>query len=425
MNEGKTFLDELQDTIKRLQNDGIITAEQIEAGLDVPIEWFFSKGIDRRILSKTMDNICRKVNPAYQKASKKSYDINTIKIIEKNGETFFQISGRDNWTVFNIASQSFHQKAKIETFDEKEFIRELQTTMRESKEYKLQNRLENLSDKQIQEVLRIMYDQRQQINEEKGLGLSLAEMIENFGEYYRYLYNEKEQAEKQDMEITSGGLIEQDVDTIPFTRSGSGSHRERNERVNEIYPFNDRDNIFRQLNPMQIISFDSVDEDKHVQRGTYTSYVYRNKRENGGYFIVAEPYRGDKACRVVYLTDEYVKSLQEGEEDSKFWVNISRTYLEMSGQEFNDEKSTYTMKHRALDTYAAKLQYIISGEKNPNVSNRVIYSGKIILSKLFGVEMNKQSLGEIASDTSREEIDAARRIILTERQEISQGGRAE
>ena len=35
MNEGKTFLDELQDTIKRLQNDGIITAEQIEASVKV------------------------------------------------------------------------------------------------------------------------------------------------------------------------------------------------------------------------------------------------------------------------------------------------------------------------------------------------------------------------------------------------------
>ena len=164
--------------------------------------------------------------------------------------------------------------------------------------------------------------------------------------------------------------------------------------VNEIYPFEQRDAIFRDLNPMKIISFDSIDEEGRVQRGTYTSYVFTNPRENRGYFIISEPYRGDKSCRGVYLSDKFVEDLNGGEENSNFWVDITRIYLEMSGQEFHDEPSTYTFRHRALEQYAARMKYIISGEIDPNVSKSVIYTAKMNLSKLFGIEMNKQKLSE-------------------------------
>ena len=270
-----------------------------------------------------------------------------------------------------------------------------------------------------------MHDQRQQENEAEGLSIALSEMIENFGEYYKYLYSEKEQAEKEDIEVTSGGLIEQDVDSMPYTRTTGKGGGEKTERVNEIYPFEERDSIFRQLKPMKIISFDSIDEDRQVQRGTYTSYIYHNNRDNGGYFLISEPYRGDRACRAAYISDEYIKTLDDGEGNTNFWVDIARGYLEMSGQEFHDEKSTYTFKHRTLDTYAARLQYIISGKIDSNVSKSVIYSAKMNLSQLFGIEISKQRLSQIASGVTREEVSEVRRAIMPQAQVLSVGGREE
>ena len=212
---------------------------------------------------------------------------------------------------------------------------------------------------------------------------------------------------------------------MSYTRTVTGSGGGSVERVNEIYPFEERDQIFRQLKPMEIISFDSIDGEGQVQRGTYTSYVYANRRENGGYFIISEPYRGDKSCRAVYLSEEQKMHFQEGEENTDFWVDMARAYLEMSGQEFHDEPSTYTFKHRALEPYAARMQYIISGDIDSNVSKSVIYSAKMNLSKLFGIEMNKQKLSEIASEVSREEIDEARRAVMPQTKEQSVGGREE
>ena len=423
MDGRKDFRDTLQTTIKELQEDGIITSEQLKEKIRVPIEWFYSNGVDRRILTKTMDNICGKVNPNYKSSTKKSYVIDTVNICESKGSIKVEVIGRDNWTRFYISDLSLHHKGKIEDFTGNEFIEEMQNTIVEQKQYRLKNRLRDLSDGEIKRILRIMYDQKQQENEAKGLSISLSEMIENFGEYYRYLYNEKEQAKAKDVEITPGGLIQQDVDQIPYTRTTKNSENERNERVNEIYPFEERDNIFRQLKPIKIISFDSIDEDRKIQKGTYTSYIYPNKRENGGYFLISEPYQGDKASRAVYVSDEHIETLNAGDENPNFWVDIARKYLEMSSQEFHEEPSTYTFKHRTLDTYATRMKYIITGDIAPNATRGLIYSAKTNLSKLFGIEINKQSLSKIASEITREEIEEARRVIMPQTQEKDRGGR--
>ena len=422
MDERKDFIDTLQTTIRGLQEDGIITSEQLKEKIEVPLEWFYSSGIDRRILSKTFENICEKVNPGYKKATNRNYAINTVKLSEYDGKIRLKIVGRDKWTFFDISDESSHTQGKIQTFSSDEFIEEMNNTIRRDKYGKLRNKFPHLSHEDLQDVMDLLYDSKQQENTTKGLSTSLSEMIENFGEYYRYLYNEKQLTEKEGIKVTSGGLIEQDVDQMSYTRTVAGSGGGSVERVNEIYPFEERDHIFRQLKPMEIISFDSIDGEGQVQRGTYTSYVYANRRENGGYFIISEPYRGDKSCRAVYLSEEQKMHFQEGEENTDFWVDMARAYLEMSCQEFHDEPSTYTFKHRALEPYAARMQYIISGDIDSNVSKSVIYSAKMNLSKLFGIEINKQRLGKIVNEVSKEELDEVRGTLIPQAKEQNVGG---
>ena len=428
MDERKTFLETLQKTIRELQEAGIITEEQLKQKIDIPIGWFYSRDIDRNIMSKTMDNICSKINPNYSQKTKIKPFIDNVRICERNGKIIVEVPGRDGWTYFCLDDNCFHKEGKIAYFSSEEFTQEMYKTIIESKREKIKSKTKNLSDEEISYIMEIMLDQRQQENETKGISLSLVEMIENFGEYYKYLYEEKRQTENNEIQVVSGGLIEQDIDQMDNTRArgnlgtvGNG----KTERVNEIYPFEERDNIFRSLKPIQIISFDSIDENRQVQRGTYTSYVYRNKRENGGYFLISEPYKGDKACRAVYLTDEYINSLQEGEPNNDFWIDIARTYLELSGQDFHDEKSTYTFKHRALDTYSAKMKYIVSGEIDPNVSKSVIYSAKMNLSQLFDADIDKKKMGEIAAKAIKREMDAVRKFIVPRTEEKSVGGREE
>lgn len=425
MNGRKDFIDTLQTTIRGLKEDGIITSEQLKEKIEVPIEWFYSDGVDRRILARTMDNICEKVNPNYKSSIKTSYLINAIKICESNGIVKIEVTGKDNWTRFYLSDSSLHHMGKIENFDSNEFIKEMQNTIIKQRKNRLKRKLGVLQNEDIQEILNIVYDQKQQENETKGLSISLSEMIENFGEYYRYLYNEKEQIKAKDIEVIPGGLIQQNIDQIPYAKTIENIEKEKNERVNEVYQFEERDNIFRQLNPIKIISFDSIDKDKQIQKGTYTSYIYPNKRENGGYFLLSEPYQGDKASRAVYVSDEHIETLNGGGKNPNFWVDIAREYLEMSSQEFHEEPSTYTFKHGTLDTYATRMKYIITGDIAPNATKGLIYSAKTNLSKLFGIEINKQSLKEIASRVTREDIDEARKMIMPQTQEKYLGGREE
>lgn len=426
MDERKTFLETLQKTIRELQEAGIITEEQLKRKIEVPIGWFYSKDINSNILSKTMDNICSKINPDYLYKTKVKPFIDSVRICERYGKIIVEIPGRDGWTYFCLDDNSFHKEGKVAYFSSEEFIQEMYKTITESKREKIKSKFKSLSEEEISNIIEIMFDQKQQENETKGLSISLSEMMENFGEYYRYLYEEKAQVENSEVQVISGGLIEQDVDqmdNITTRRNIEAGGNGKAERVNEIYPFEERDNIFKSLKPIQIISFDSIDENRQVQRGTYTSYVYKNKRDNGGYFLISEPYRGDKSCRAVYLTDEYINGLQGEEINNNFWIDIARTYLELSGQEFHDQKSTYTFKHRALDTYSAKMKYIVTGEIEPNISRSVIYSAKMNLAQLFGLDINKNKLSKIVEGVTRDEMNFARTFIAPRTQEKSAGGR--
>ena len=426
MVERKTFLDTLQTTIRQLEKEGIITKEQLEEKINVPIEWLYSSGIDRKVLTKTMDNICKMINPVYKNSVKREYAIDHIRISERLDRIIIEVPGRDDWTYFCLSDEKFHKKGKIAYFSSEEFIQEIHKTMREAKQERLRSKIDSISTEDLTEIISVMFDQRQKENELKGLSISLSEMIENFGEYYKYLCNEKQQIRnelQEEVQIISGGLIEQDIDQRNYGSKTNGELSEKTERKNEIYPFEERDEIFRRLKPIKIISFDSIDENRQVQKGTYMSYVYKNNRENGGYFLISEPYQGDKSCRAVYLTEEYIENMQDGEKNSSFWVDIARAYLEMSGQEFHDENGTYTFKHRALDTYAARMKYIVSGEVDKNVSKSVIYSAKMNLAQLFGIEINKGKLGKIVEGVTKSEIDAARAVVTPRTLEKNVGGR--
>lgn len=422
MDKGKTFLDKLQEVIKNLQEDGIITQEQLEEKIEIPIEWLYSKGIDRNVMTKTMDNICAMINPAYKKNPKKTYAINSIRICEKNGKIMIEVPGRDNWTCFYLSDDNYHKRGKTSYFSSEEFIHEIYKTMLEEKQNKLKQNIDSLSTEEVMNLLSIVYDRTQKENELKGLSISLSEMIENFGQYYRYLNNEPNEIKKElqsEVKAINGGLIEQETDT----RISSESSNSSGERKNEIYPFEERDMIFRKLKPLQVISFDSIGEDGKVINGTYTSYVYKNQRENGGYFIITEPYQGDKESRGTYLTDKDLQEMQEGEGNSNVFVDIARYYLEMSKQEFSKEKGTYTFKHRDLKNYAARMKYIISGEIDPNVSKNIIHSAKLNLNQLFGTNIDKKKLSKIADSVTEQEIDEARSIITPKTVEQDVGGR--
>ena len=422
MDERKDFIKILQETIQKLQEAGIITDEQLKEGIEVPIEWFYSSGIDRRILSKTFENICKKVNTDYQKSINKNYAIHTISLKAYNGKSRLQIVGKDNWTKFDISDESFHQQGKIQTFNGNEFIQEMIETIKKDKYGKIRETYKQLSHDDIQNIIDLMYDKTEQENLTKGMAESLSEMVQNFGEYYQYIQNEKKEVEKGEIKVTAGGLIEQDVDKLSYTRTGLHEGNTKTERVSEIYPFEERDAIFRGLQPIEIIAFDSIDEEGKVQKGSYTSYVFENYRENGGYFLISEPYRGDKSCRAVYVSEEKKEQLQEGEENPNFWVDTARAYLEMSCLEFQNEVSTYTFKHRNIQPYAAKMQYIISGKTDPNISKGVLYSSKMALSKLFGVQIDKKQLEAIISDVMKSDILSIQDILTSPRKEHEVGG---
>lgn len=422
MAERKTFLDTLQKTVRDLEKDGIITQEQLNEKIDIPIEWLYSRGIDRVAMAKAMDNICRIINPAYKNTVKSTYAINHIRICDKNGKIVIEVPGRDDWTCFYLSDGNYHKKSKISYFSSEEFAEEIYKTMLETKLNKIKQNTDSLSTDEIMHLLNIIYDQSQKENGLKGISISLSEMIENFGQYYRYLYDEKKQTRgKLSSKVVNGGLAEQGIEP-QFSSVNSSKSNEKTERKNEIYPFEERDMIFRRLMPLKIISFDSIGEDGEVIKGTYTSYVYKNQRENGGYFLISEPYQGDKSNRAVYLTEEFIQSMKEEDEDN-IWADMARFYLEMSTQDFDNTSGTCKFNHGSLENYEARMQYIVSEKITPNVPKSIIYSAKLNLARLFGTNIGKKKLGKIAESVTNQEINEARSIITPKTVEQDVGGR--
>ena len=412
MNVRKSFIETLEEVLNKLVEEGIITEEQLKNKIQIPFEWLYSKGIKRDDLSVAMDRICRRINPAYREKDKTSKSIETLNVLKRDGNTILEVCGRDNWTFFRISDDMTHKNGKISYFTTEEFLGELYITKIINMRRQI-NKKVKLPEDELNSIMNLIYSETQRENELNGLSVSLNDMMLNLGEYYKYMAEEKQEHDEA-KKIINGGLIEQEKDQIGprGIRESSGEIR---SRKSDVYSIEEREEIFRKLGPEKIIQFDSIDEDRHVIQSSYLTYLFRNPRQNGGYFLISEPLSGDRETRAVYLTDEYVETMQDGEDEAKFWTEIARCYLEMSRNQFAKEQGTHVFRHEGLEAYEQRMRGVIANDNN--VDNKAKWSARYALSHLFGTSMNEERLRQMAETATLEDVNEARTVIMNMRGE--------
>lgn len=443
MDERKSFMETLEETINKLVSEGVITEEQLAKKITIPFEWLYSAGIHRSDLSTAMDNICKSINPNYKSNKKYSSSIEKVGILKRDGNLILDVNGRDNWTFFCISEDTQYKGGKIAYFTSEEFLEELYKAKVENKRSKI-NRNMALTEYESTLIMNLIFDKTQKENDMNGLSVSLSDMMKNLGEYYKYIVNEQqtqkemneqeqdeenteeasEEQEGQGVEKTEsgtsdiiyGGLIEQETDEIgprgPIINPDSGRTRK-----SEIYPIEQREQIFKQLFPQKIIIFDTINEEREVTRGSYMTFLFRNPRENGGYFLISEPLLGDKEARGVYLTDEYIDAMQEGEDPSKFWTELARCYLEMSRLEFSKEKGICVFNHTSLESYQERMSGVIRG--NNNISPNSRQNSRRSLARLFNTSLENIKLQGIVKGVTTQEIEEARMAVMNQQRGVA------
>ena len=374
MKQEKPLLETFKEVFDGLEKNGLVTREELEKGFDIPISWLASTGIQRDVIIGAIRNLYEREHP------NNGYILNrfkrnvSINYIERNGKPSLEIfAGKRGIFITDEKEESEVYKRNVIS---KDFVTEIPKYKR--KFLILQDMYQNEKTKeQATKSVETFYNSYQQQSDLYATPYFLNEMAINFGEYYKWLQEEKKEIENENKEVegpieTMGGLVELRPDEVG-PRAAKGDSESR-ERKSDIYTFEQRDTLFRELKPIRIISFDTRDEEGRLIRGAYTCYVYKHNEEdkNKGYFMISEPESGDKETRTVYVTEQEIKEMKEGKENNEFWNSLAREYIEMTRKEFSQKDGTYTFRHCVdLESYKLKMEALIKGpsKQNPQTPN--------------------------------------------------------
>lgn len=425
MAKKESFLKTLDDVTLKLILDGVLTPEDIKNGIEILPEWLHSSRLDRKTIMWAMRNLYG------QKYPQTSYP---LKIFKKDAKMYYskmnetpaiKVTAGNRSIIIsdNEQEETGRYESKINS---KRLIDEIINIKKEMKEFELYD-LEYPKD-EVKKIVDILFDSKQIKLEESAIPDILSEMAINFGEYYKWMEQEKQEIEKIRKEQENapieliGGFIQPAKDEY--------GPRSKNvvdptpERVSDIYSFSERDKMLRKLNPERIVKFTSTDEEGQIINGAYTCYIYKEPQGNKGYLVISEPLEGDKSTRVFYVDDKYVEDMKEGEEDlNRFWEEFVKLYIEdMTRTEFSEEKNTCIFNHTEdLDAYRKKIDEVINGiEKNPGTlqDKRAVMNAKRASVKLFGKFKYKQ---ELLEGVTLDRVNMARQAVFENKTQTKEG----
>ena len=402
--ENKTFLQILRDEFSEKKDDEILVGDK--QNIVIPIEWMFTESLDRDVIERAMSGLLKNSNLDYmEKMQYLERSPNKIKemVIKINEEsTELVIKGGDDWTKAIITSDSkavercknVQYKKEILKVSEDDFFAEILATLRSEDISKICSRLE--LDEQARKNLETIFPIHDKLTVE-GIKKSMAIAAKNLGDYYRYLNEEKRNAK------IYYGVIKQRIDKKPESVKATG--KEKNDRKNEIYPFRDRARVLENMNPNATIHIDQRDEDGNLIPNSYTVYMYSDARNKDDLIFVSEPLEGSHYTRIVAMTKEEYDGFKVEEDKDKI-VEVARRYLEMSVNEFNNEKNTVELKHTDMETYEEKLRYVVANE-NLVKTKKYEWYYKSIIRKLYGKEQfTKQDIAEITKEVPMSKVSA-------------------
>lgn len=383
MNEQKNFLEVLKEELGAMQEEGLISKEQLEKGITVPFRSLYFKYLDGRILSFTLANILKQENPEYVQATNSlgynPHSISEFKIKQSGEGIELCVLGRDKKTTFSVTNEKRDNEASLQITPEELFQRYCET---KNKEQLFQLRKKFLLTRDNMDIIKgLISNPKDDAIYVNGLNTPFNEMMKNFIEYCRYYLVEMPEVDIGP-KVIQGGIIEQEVGERVISNSSKQTRRSASskQRTSEIYPFEERRKILDELDPKMIISFDTMGEDGKVMPGVYNTFIYENPQNRGGHLLISEPFKGDSATRCTYISDKRLNDfLLDGQQLSDdVWRDIARYYVECSLSAFSLEPYSYKITHRgSIEDQSKKIRELLDSDMSINlvkVSSRIALS---------------------------------------------------
>ncbi len=365
----------------------------------VDMSWIFTKPLDKKIIQKALANIMQNQNPTYtskcERRGMKPEDIPGFYVIKNKDRILLGAPGNDGWTKVNLTDRLVDEdnkdgKIPVMTFDD--LIKEVQNVITENKEV-----TEQEADFLIM-----------------GIKSAFSQSFENFVDYYQYLLNEKQEAQKHKCTIQP----RQDV----------GGKKRRaglppTERKSPIIEFTERDRFLNGKNPELLVEVQEMLKDGTIIPNSYTVYVYRDllkeiQQEQEGYLFVCEPLNGDRTTRLMFVSDEEFKNIVPDEAGDRFEKTVKK-YLDMSDEEFYHQKGTANIMHTDFETYKERIEFFKEGKKGSSLQNLKAY--KVYMEKLYDKSIDipyykprtKKDIATLGGDTNFSEIDRTAQSQIT------------
>lgn len=346
----------------------------------IDMDWVSSDKLDKKVLKNLISDYLKTFNPEYE-----SENIKGFRVILNNGRLILQAVGVDDKTKLNITDEltdkDNQSKAQIPTIT-----------------------LEQLANDIAQEKMDILKIDDKEIGRklsEKALA-GLDDLLGNTLKYYKYLALRK----------NNNLIIEQRSDAKG--KSTHGPTPPTPPRKSDIIEFMDRAEILSDLSPSHIIVIKEKLASGEIVDDSYTAFIYRDTLEEigqkqDGYLFVCEPIRGDRATRVMHLSEEQFKDFPL-EENLGRVESVIKTYLDMSQSEFDSTKGTLTLRHRSIENFRQKMNFYVKGtdpKERPGLYLKYLkelYDNQE-LSLPYHKTITKKDIGKIAEEVPSSKVD--------------------
>lgn len=388
-----SFLQEFKVVFQQLQSEGIVTTEDIEHGVEIPLICFNIKKkngptdatMNRRIIEYDLRQIhtqgyypLRTFDLAYfLKNSKLIYsEKDGVPYLESIFEYSFKEGKKSKKSSKIISDEHIDLKDKhsgkygwirsehfIDTIlDAKRHLRriELEKFWGEHTSGYSYRRIKEEFNKMLREIFspkRLQQERELIIPEELGA------CARNSLDFYRI----KDASAKGKPINTDTVRNVGTVDNGGTVYRQKGFHEDRggatarlytnDRRLNDEIPFSERDKMYREYGCYDEIQYVEEQDDNSI---LHSLYLYKNPHGQNGILCIDEPFQGNMSTRAFFIPQEELRVPEDPNEVKKYWRLIGKKYIEMSQSEFLKKPNTVVILHDGnIDKYARKIGGIL------------------------------------------------------------------
>lgn len=384
--ESQSFLQEFKAVFQKLQSEGIVTPEEIERGVDIPLICFNVKQKKgHKILNrKTIEYDLREIHTKgyyplrqfdlgyFLKHSKLRYsEKNGVPYLESIFEYSFESGHKPSRKSSKIISDqnidlTNEHSGKYGWISSEHFI----STVLKAKIHLHRMELEKYWGQLISEVsnreikkgvdntLKQIYSPdrlKQEI--EQTIPRELSACADEVLEYYRI-----KDASAKGKPIEAMGNVPE-ADNGGTLHRAMGFHQDRGgatartyhyeERINAEIPFSERDRMYREYGCSDVIQYVDEQDDNSI---LHSLYLYENPHGQNGTLCIDEPFQGNMSTRVFFIPQGELKVPKDPDEAKKYWRLTGKKYIEMSQSEFLKTKNTVVILHDGdIDKFSRKM----------------------------------------------------------------------